>query len=273
MATAENQILSRLSSAPTFHPASADLFTNWAIEPGDVVRVKSDDTVYNVPVYSMNLRWTGDSKVEIESTGNQKRDPLPALKRKQYASGRGGYGARKEMDEHYSTEFIRSNRNIGLQARAIGVKLDENGYPIVDDHGDFVFDDENGAEIYSRLMLSANRAQLVSAINNGSGQQISGAKIDLSATGSVLIEAINNRNDSTVTIRANRVNLDGYVTTSQLNATNATISNLTSGSTTAGYLRATSLSAVSNFYFKGGTVGTSTITVDNKILDVLVLYT
>lgn len=60
-----------------------------------------------------------------------------------------------------------------------------------------------------------------------------------------------NQTAQTVRISASKINLDGYVTASDLSATNATITNLTSGSTQATHLKGTTLSAVSTFSFRG----------------------
>ena len=67
---AESAIYTRLAAAPRFHPASADMFMpDWTLEAGDVVEVKSGESSYNVPVYSMNLNWKGSSRVTVQSTG------------------------------------------------------------------------------------------------------------------------------------------------------------------------------------------------------------
>ena len=95
---AENAIYSRLASAPTHHPASANLFaSDWGLQPGDVVTVQSGTENYSMPVYSMNLNWKGNSRVEIQSTGNEKREPLSELKRKRYGAGSSAYRANKAI--------------------------------------------------------------------------------------------------------------------------------------------------------------------------------
>lgn len=115
---AENAIYNRLAAAPTFHPASAELFAaDWTLEPGDVVTVKSGAEAYSVPVYSMNLDWKGTSKVTIESTGNERREPLPALKRQQYSGGAAAYNTQKEL-KRFTAEFTQyesdTDAKIGL---------------------------------------------------------------------------------------------------------------------------------------------------------------
>ena len=60
-----------------------------------------------------------------------------------------------------------------------------------------------------------------------------------------------NQTSETITISANKIDLSGYVTASQLGVTNATISNLTSGTTVATALKATLLQADNTFNFAG----------------------
>ena len=99
MSSAQRQaIYDRLASAPTFHPLSADLFTDWNLQAGDVVTVQSGDESYASPIYSMRMKWSGAPKVEVESTGNTEREPLPAMDRKQYDMGAGMGGMQKEQE-------------------------------------------------------------------------------------------------------------------------------------------------------------------------------
>lgn len=94
--TYETAVYNRLNAAPTFHPASASLFENWNVEAGDVVTVQNEGTNYSVPMYNVHIRWTGDTKVDTESTGKKKRDALPEVEKRYYS---GGVGARAFADE------------------------------------------------------------------------------------------------------------------------------------------------------------------------------
>ena len=169
--TAEEAILTKLAQAPSFHPAGAKLFVpDWTLDPGDVVTVTAKDNVndpdetptsYNVPIYSLNLTWNGASRVEIESTGNQQREPLSALRRKEYQTGRRGYGATKaleeEVDEQYQHWTTENNVYRESVYKIMGVELnedgtvkyiqatDEQGNPIYDEQGNPVWElDEAG---------------------------------------------------------------------------------------------------------------------------------
>lgn len=95
MAATEESIYNRLASAPQYHPSNASLFADWNMQAGDVVQIKSDDSVYDVPIYNLKLKWNGASKIDVESTGNPEREPLPALKRREYSSNSSSYAAQK----------------------------------------------------------------------------------------------------------------------------------------------------------------------------------
>lgn len=121
---AENAIYNRLASAPSFHPASVDLFTrDWMLEPGDIVSVRSGDESYAVPIYSMNLDWRGDTKVTVESTGNQTRDPLPALRRKQYGGGAAAYRQQKR----FTANLEQMENELGAKIGLVVAENDQGG--------------------------------------------------------------------------------------------------------------------------------------------------
>lgn len=237
-------IYDRLHAVDGFHPGSVELFDDFLMEAGDIVQVLSDGESFDLPIFSQHMEWFGSMMNTVQSTGNKERTALPPLQRREknsiYRTGK-RITRQDEILHGYDTRFIQDERNIGMQASAIGVKLDENGNPIIGEDGKYVWDDENGAEIYARLLLSPNRAQLVTALNDGQGAQISGSKIDLSAQGTVLIQAINNRpgGQSAVTIEADKIDLRGYVTTSYIDAEKAVVDALISSSGYSGSMSVT----------------------------------
>lgn len=125
---AESAIYNRLTTAPTFKPSGVKLFApDWTLEPGDVVTVQSDGVNYPVPIYSMNLEWRNATKVDIQSSGSQKREPLSPLRRMEYRSGRRGYGAvqqAEEMQKQYE-HFVEDTDAYRLEIYKInGVEFD-----------------------------------------------------------------------------------------------------------------------------------------------------
>ena len=126
---AENAIFNRLSSFSPYHPASARLFvTDWGLEPGDIVSVKSGEDTYSVPIYSMDLQWNGASMVDIQATGNREREPLPALRRKEYATNSSVYGYQKEQDtkfKEFETWRVETDEMLGQYAAQYAQDMDD----------------------------------------------------------------------------------------------------------------------------------------------------
>ena len=77
-----------------------------------------------------------------------------------------------------------------------------------------------------------------------------------------IVLGINDQTGSYVKIKAQTINLSGYVTADELSATNATISNLTSGATTANTLKTLLLSASTGFTYQGHSISFKTITIN-----------
>lgn len=124
---AEQAIYTRLASAPTFHPATADIFaTDWGLDAGDVVAVRSGNDTYNVPVYNMSLNWKGNSRVQIQSTGNETRKPLSALKRKQFSGGRGAYENEKEL-QRFHADLVQAESDLGAKIGLVVTETDDGG--------------------------------------------------------------------------------------------------------------------------------------------------
>lgn len=211
-------IYDKLNQVTAFHPGSTEIFDDFLQEAGDIVTMFSGSTSFDFPIFSQHMTWTGSMLTTMESTGNKQRNALPPLQRR---SRNGSYGTEQEQTGFY-TQLIQDKKIIGMEAGAMGILLDADGNPMVDPNNpdEFLWDttSSTGAKIYSNLSLTANRASLISAINDVSGTQISGSKIDLSAQGTVLIQAINNRpsSQSTVIIQADKIDLQGVVTSTQM---------------------------------------------------------
>lgn len=114
-AAANQAIFKRLSGMSQFHPATANLFADWTLDPGDVVTVRQGQTDYTVPIYQMNLDWRGKPMVEVQSTGSEKRPPLSALKRNSYGSGKRQEEQEQELIRHRA-DIETNNERILLWA-------------------------------------------------------------------------------------------------------------------------------------------------------------
>ena len=85
------------SQTPLYHPSSADLFTDWNYEAGDVISIKSDNTSYKTPLYKTQLKWTGAPKLTVTASGNKERDQIVEMKRREYASSTSNYSNQKSL--------------------------------------------------------------------------------------------------------------------------------------------------------------------------------
>lgn len=104
----------RLDTFPQFHPATADLFSGWLLDPGDIVTVKSGETEYKVPVYRMDMDWKGDSRVQIQSSGKQTRPQMSPLRRNAYGGGRSQ--AESFSMVRYRSDIEKTNERLYLWA-------------------------------------------------------------------------------------------------------------------------------------------------------------
>ena len=145
------------------------------------------------------------------------------------SSGRGGGGGRgqttmeAEWSEYY-TEITANNYNINLVATRVDRSdniLEQAGLSI-NSQGVLVYADDNVNMWQSKLNVQADRIGLVV---EGSGENASIKAASITA-------AINN-GGSTVTISADKIIMDGQTVATQIGATNANITNLTTGTTKA----------------------------------------
>lgn len=97
-----------------------------------------------------------------------------------------------------------------------------------------------------RSEVSANNSSVYSAITQNANKISLVVNSDDSINAASIVAGINNQNkesSSYVDISADYINLTGYVTATQLSAVSAEITNLTTGATTASFLKATRMSA------------------------------
>lgn len=128
------KVFDALQNAPNYHPASAQLFTDWLMQAGDVVTVSSDGEDFNLPIFNLEMTWNGSSMVSVDATGKEKRDAPSALQRRSYGASR----TQAEVDGVHSA-LIQMDDKIGL----------------------VVTDTQEGAVV--------NTASIIAAINGGTG--------------------------------------------------------------------------------------------------------
>ena len=81
-------IYNRLNGVPAYHPMTAETFTDWALEAGDMVSVSRGDDTVTAPVSTSRMVWRGQQQITLEATGSKEREAISKISRKKY--GRGG---------------------------------------------------------------------------------------------------------------------------------------------------------------------------------------
>lgn len=197
-------------------------------------------------------------------------------------SGRGGGGGRggaRQLKEDHAW-FEDTDEHVAMVAEGI-IGVDASGNPnwtrlaalIVDGTGIHAnVHDLLDEIIYQNADIEVNEQGITTLVSktgiNSLGQsetlysriQQNAESISLKVSkGSVISEI--NQTAETVRISASKIDLDGYVTASELSTTNAAISNLTSGVTTASSLKATAINAVSGFTYQNHAVSFKSVTI------------
>jgi len=122
----------------------------------------------------------------------------------------------------------------GVELASLKTRVDEISASVTD-----------GNNAAASLVIQANRiAQKVSDIQNETSAsfEVMADSINAKVAKGEIISEINQTAEA-VKIKAEKINLEGYVTASELAALNAQISNLTAGITTASWIRAENLDA------------------------------
>lgn len=120
-------IYQRLNGTAEYHPLNAETFSDWSMEAGDAVTISRNGEEYVSPVHTATLKWTGQPKISVESTGSNEREPLAKMSIRQYsgAGGGGGSGYRNSLGtrEHIELVAQKADSN-GAILRAAGLTLD-----------------------------------------------------------------------------------------------------------------------------------------------------
>ena len=79
-------LLQKMQQTPAFRPMSADTFSDWSIEAGDIISVDADGVVHPFPVFTSELDWVGAAKSTLSCDGGQARQPLRKQDRREAAA-------------------------------------------------------------------------------------------------------------------------------------------------------------------------------------------
>lgn len=83
-------IYERLSSVGSYHPFSADTFSDWSMEAGDYITISRDGESYKSPVHTSRLSWKGQSQVSVSSDGSEARENIAKQTQRKYNKGNSG---------------------------------------------------------------------------------------------------------------------------------------------------------------------------------------
>lgn len=259
-----SSIYNRLNGVDPYHPFSAETFSDWSVEAGDMVSVSKGSTKYSSPVGSTTLEWNGAPQVTMTSTGQQKRDSVTKAAEKKYSRGGGGYRNTRDVntsitqnremieleahDRKSDTEALSSR--ITITAGKIESVVTKTG---IDKLG-------NNETLYSKVDQTATAITSVvskTGVNRlGKNETLyskitqNASKIELKVDKNGIASTLNITPQS-VKISASKIDLEGYVTVSELEATDAKITYLMSGSATAAHLKTGFLDVNSSLEFKG----------------------
>lgn len=221
--------------------------------------------------------------------------------------GGGGRGQSKEEYEESETytQFIKTNEEIGMvvgrrsgdlyiKAGQIVLAINKSGETGEYESAAYVNADHinigAGQTVYTlagdlyhdasgKLIIKSAGGLYVERTNQGTTASF-GVWDNGNLTGGVMVNQINGQstvkisgdvidiNGSSIVISADRVDLSAYVTISELQATDAKISNLTSGATTASSLKTNLLSASTGFTYQSTVVSWKSKTVVTSVTPV-----
>lgn len=131
-------IYERLNGMQRHHPLDAETFADWSMEAGDTVKVTRGDDEYEAPVHTSTLMWKGGApKITVNSTGNEKRDPLTKVERRNFGRGGGGVRVAKKQytfevnQEHLWYEVMEE----GGKVSRLSVDVDGLNHEVFDADG------------------------------------------------------------------------------------------------------------------------------------------
>ena len=102
-------IYERLNAADGYHPFSANTFTDWAIEAGDIVTISRETESYTSPVHSSHLSWRGSPVMTLQSRGKKELDSIGKATQKKFARSGGAYRASRNVAKKSSVYFQKQN--------------------------------------------------------------------------------------------------------------------------------------------------------------------
>lgn len=205
MANAQLQpIYDRLNGIEDYKPYTAGVFADWSLEAGDIVTTVRDGVEYSSPVHVSSLQWNGRQKMDIESHGEKTRGSVTKMSIRSYTSSNGGgngyrgYRNKNKENKEKFTILEKNDEEIILAAKDLKENT-EAQFKVTAERisAEVTARTKQGKELGGRIDVEAGR---ISAVVTKDGKIRAG----------MIVDAINE--DSSVTIKADRILLDGTTT-------------------------------------------------------------
>lgn len=212
-----DNIFASLSAFPAYYPASFRAISNPAVECGDIITVTADDgTKLVFPVFMQTIQWSGRGKTEYENTGNPKRENVPI--------------AQRELETLKKKMLKTTDLSTVIDSY---LKTDEGKAGILSAvEGEYVTSDtleEYALKTAVQQEINGVNAKISLTAEYGSGTIGSNVR--------AMLTLFANADSSSIKLKANAIDLTGYVTFNALTTEGATTINGANVTTDKLYVR------------------------------------
>lgn len=200
-----DNIYTRLADFPEYYPSSFRAVSNPAIECGDIIRVVSDDgTEITFPVFVQTIQWSGSGKTEYENTGNPRRENVPVAQRELS-------NLKKEMLK--ATDLVTAVESYlnTAEGKASIVQTVSGSFVKPDDLSEYA--------TTTQLTQSVNALDAEISLTAAYGSGTIGSNVR------AMLTLFANADSSSIKLKADAIDLTGYVTVTALETAGATTIN------------------------------------------------
>ena len=224
------------------------------MECGKLFRLAMPDYQITVEDHISSVTWDdvyGDPHNMLVNIGSEE-DTVPTFLHNLDSKGRGGGGGGQAADQQeaewmeYYTEFQQGKEEISATATRVNKAneiLEQAGMRL-NSKGVLIYSSDNKNNVGSLIGVQANRISLV-VTGEGKNAKVNAASI---------VAGVNNQSGSYVKIKADKINLSGYVTASKFSALEGKFEKLLTGNQSVTLLNAGSIKT--NTFRLGGSIVT-----------------
>ena len=126
-----DDLLNRMKSTPSYKPSYANTFGDFSLDPGDILKIQTDNGEELLPVFSQQMSWNGSARTTLSASGNKSREVLPKQERDEYSYRQAiggqmrGFGQKqKATDERLSYAEVKIDAD-RAQIQLITGRVDE----------------------------------------------------------------------------------------------------------------------------------------------------